>query len=141
MLQGSVDGDPAAPAGFAEALSERAQKSTPRGAFFMPGIWCELKYQQHHKPTVGGLELRLVLAEDQTTLFIDRDLTAWITIHAHRTFLAIQGVTHVIADDLVADVVDGVTAGLRGGVGIAVLHAFLNLVTGVAATDRTGYGG
>src|SRR5450830_2089568 len=54
MLQGSVDGDPAAPAGFAEALSERAQKSTPRGAFFMSGIWGELKYQQHHKPTVRG---------------------------------------------------------------------------------------
>jgi hypothetical protein len=39
MLQGSTDGDPAAPAGFAEALSfTRKEKSTLRGAFFMPGI-------------------------------------------------------------------------------------------------------
>ncbi|CAN2968655.1 hypothetical protein METHPM2_130052 [Pseudomonas sp. PM2] len=34
MLQGSADGDPAAPAGFAEALSERAQKKHPSGCFF-----------------------------------------------------------------------------------------------------------
>ena len=39
MLQGSADGDPAAPAGFAEALSfSRNEKSTLRGAFFMPEI-------------------------------------------------------------------------------------------------------
>ncbi len=27
--------------------------------------------------------LRLVLAQDQTTFFVDRDLAAWITVHAH----------------------------------------------------------
>jgi hypothetical protein len=39
MLQSSADGDPAAPAGFAEALSVTPnKKSALRGAFFMPGI-------------------------------------------------------------------------------------------------------
>jgi hypothetical protein len=50
MLQGSSDGDPAAPAGFAEALSvTRNEKSTLRGAFFMPGI----HHAPHHETNVG----------------------------------------------------------------------------------------
>src|SRR5450830_247902 len=82
MLQGSVDGDPAAPAGFAEALSERAQKSTPRGAFFMPGIWCELKYQQHHKPTAGGGLPPIAMGQLEIT---------WLT-HRHRE----QAPSHIV---------------------------------------------
>ncbi|RWW59771.1 hypothetical protein BHE74_00033278, partial [Ensete ventricosum] len=87
------------------------------------------------------VELLLVLAEDQTTFFVHRDLATRIAIHTHAAFLAVQAVTHVITDHLVADVIDGVTACLRSGIGIAVLHTFLNLITRVTTTDRTRYSG
>ena len=62
-------------------------------------------------------------------------------IHLHLAHLVTDGIGHVVTHDLVADVVDRIAARLRGGVGVTLLHAFLHLVAGIAATDRTGHGG
>ena len=62
-------------------------------------------------------------------------------IHTHFAFLAIERVAHVITDHLFTDVVDGVTARLRRGVRVTLLHSFLHPVTGVTTAQGTRYSG
>src|SRR5450830_1561874 len=85
--------------------------------------------------------LTLVLTQDQATVLVHRDLVARVTIHPDLAFLATQLITHVVADHLVADIIDRVAAFLGRGVGVTLLHALLHLVAGVTAADRTDHGG
>src|SRR5690349_7698599 len=107
--------------GTQRCINGRHKKSTPQGASFESGFSRSLS--------------RLILRQDQLAFLIHRNLVAWITIHAHLTFLAIQRIPHVVTYNLVTDVVNRVTAGLGGGVGITLLHAFLHLVAGITTTD------
>src|SRR5450830_120975 len=85
--------------------------------------------------------LTLVLTQDQVTVLVHRDLVARITIHPDLAFLAVQLITHVVADNLVADIIDRVATLLGRGVGVTLLHALLHLVTRVTAADRAHHGG
>ena len=79
----------------------------------------------------------LGLTQNQLTVLVDRNLIAWITLHTDLTHFLIQLVLHVVAYNLVAHVVDCCATVLRRGVSVTLLHAFLNLVTGITTTDRT----
>ncbi len=79
----------------------------------------------------------LRLTQYQLTILVDRNLAARITLHTNLTHFLVELVFDVIAHNLVAHIVDRRAAVLRSGVGITLLHAFLNLVARITTTYRT----
>jgi len=81
------------------------------------------------------------LTEDETPFLVDWNLAAWITIHTHRTFLAIQGVTrqrpvqdqHQIAGTVVGALAGGLLGNQIGGGNGKKLATVAGAVAGGAA--------
>ncbi len=78
----------------------------------------------------------LRLTQYQLTVLVDRNLATRITLHTNLTHFLVQLVFDVVAHNLVAHIVDRCAAVLRSGVGVTLLHAFLNLVTGITTAER-----
>jgi hypothetical protein len=91
-----------------------------------------------HPAASVGLAETLIAGRQYQLTILDRNATARITGHAHLPFLAIKQVLDVIADQLLADIGNGIATCFGGGVGVTSLHILLHLVTGVATTDSTG---
>ncbi len=80
------------------------------------------------------------LGQYQLTAFIQRDLGAWIVIHADFALLVANLVSHVIAQHFLRFVIHRFAALLRAGGSVVVLQGTLYLVTGIPATQRTYHG-
>src|ERR1044071_4553895 len=72
---------------------------------------------------------------------LHRNTLARIEVHAHLVRLLAQAILDVVADDLLAGVVHGLTARLHHRGGVALLCSLLDFVTRVAACSCARRGG